>query len=164
MIRNIQYSQSATHITHLMMTMMPSKMLYGFLKYSKKPKAVSFRIISSVNMLVKTMLQISRTLVSSSGLVETSKQNQKSEDTDRYLFCFTINLKIAGPNIGVTDFSCYLRAITKNVPLISYPKFQLWNTTRCAQAPVPCQWKKGQSDKTNDEKGSGYRSSSTASI
>lgn len=56
--------------THLMMTMMPSKMLYGFLRYSKKPKAVSFRIISSVNMLVNTMLQISRTLVSSSGWAE----------------------------------------------------------------------------------------------
>lgn len=53
--------------THLMMTMMPSKMLYGFLRYSKKPNAVSLRIISSVNMLVKTILQTSSMLVSSSG-------------------------------------------------------------------------------------------------
>ena len=45
------------------------KYVVGFLRYSKKPNAVSLRIISSVNMLVKTMLQISRTLVSSSGWV-----------------------------------------------------------------------------------------------
>lgn len=61
------------------MTMMPSKMLYGFLRYSKKPKAVSLRIISSVNMLVKTMLQISRTLVSSSGWVDEAGGGQKTE-------------------------------------------------------------------------------------
>lgn len=67
----------------LMMTIIPSKMLYGFLRYSKKPKAVSFRIISRVNMLVKTMLQISRTLVSSSGWDENRKRKTKLKGQER---------------------------------------------------------------------------------
>lgn len=40
---------------------------------------MSFRIISSVNMLVNTMLQISRTLVSSSGWTEAAGEGAKKK-------------------------------------------------------------------------------------
>ncbi len=46
------------------------KDVVGVSQIFKKPKAVSLRIISRVNTLVNTMLQISRTLVSSSGCRE----------------------------------------------------------------------------------------------
>lgn len=50
-----------------MMTMTLSKMLYGFRMYPNKPKASNMKPISRTNMLVKTMLLISNTSVSSSG-------------------------------------------------------------------------------------------------
>lgn len=50
-----------------MMTMTLSKMLYGFRMYPNKPKASNMKPISRTNMLVKTMLLISSTSVSSSG-------------------------------------------------------------------------------------------------
>lgn len=60
-----------------MMTMMLSKMLYGFLMYPKRPKASSMKPISRTNMLVKTMLLISNTSVSSSGWMERKKRGGK---------------------------------------------------------------------------------------
>lgn len=54
-------------LAYLMITMMLSNMLYGFLMYPNKPKASSMKPISRTNILVKTMLLISSTSVSSSG-------------------------------------------------------------------------------------------------
>lgn len=62
-----------------MITMMLSKMLYGFLMYPNKPKASSMKPISRTNILVKTMLLISNTSVSSSGWMEQKKENAKEK-------------------------------------------------------------------------------------
>lgn len=64
---------------YLMMTMMLSNMLYGFLMYPNKPKASSMKPISRTNMLVNTMLLISRTSVSSSGWKPESRKTQKKD-------------------------------------------------------------------------------------
>lgn len=57
-----------------MMTMTLSKMLYGFRMYPNKPKASNMKPISRTNMLVKTMLLISNTSVSSSGWWEKGRR------------------------------------------------------------------------------------------
>lgn len=63
-----------------MITMMLSKMLYGFLMYPNKPKASSMKPISKTNILVKTMLLISNTSVSSSGWKERRGRESKRKE------------------------------------------------------------------------------------
>lgn len=68
---------------YLMITMMLSNMLYGFLMYPNKPKASSMKPISRTNILVKTMLLISNTSVNSSGWGERRKwQSERKEERE----------------------------------------------------------------------------------
>lgn len=72
--KNNQTRSSRPVKCYLMITMMLSNMLYGFLMYPNKPKASSMKPISRTNMLVKTMLLISNTSVNSSGWGEERKR------------------------------------------------------------------------------------------
>lgn len=73
-------------------------------------------------------------------------------DIHRFLFCCTINLKKAGPNIGVTDFSCYLRAVTKNVPLFFTLNFNSGILHDVHKHQCLISGKKVRLTQTNDEK------------
>ena len=69
-----------------MITMMLSKMLYGFLMYPNKPKASSMKPISKTNILVKTMLLISNTSVSSSGWKDRrGRENRRGSERERVM-------------------------------------------------------------------------------
>lgn len=86
---------------YLIITMMLSNMLYGFLMYPNKPNASSMKPISRTNILVKTMLLISNTSVNSSGW---GKKRKEKKEKKQLVHIYNIPTLVAVISTAVKPF------------------------------------------------------------
>lgn len=93
-VQGFLFIRKSCSATHLMTTMMPSKMLQGFLMQPKGPQTNTFNSISRENRLVNTMLLISNALVSSSGFRHRDKERRVVSIYDTHNKCASFSARL----------------------------------------------------------------------